>query len=366
MGGGRDESRSCFLVTAGRPLRFSRDLTGSAVLAGVALLPSDRHPPLSGHIPGTSHRDLPRIDENRRDLRRRSDRMRRMSAMVRETPAQDPAYRPTHLRQLPGCISHRPYVGGRLDRFLWCSRRSPHRRSGRSSSRRCSSSRRSQDAERLPWSAPSAAPTLPFQRSALVFRRSVLSSSPQRSESGSVDPHDVNGRSGDRHDLWYERPGLPDPHPPHNLEARLENCVRQRRCDVIMTRVEMQIAALIERSVDLPRCLAEDKVARYAQTLDLAPPVTVLMLYDGSLLIDGYHRIEAAKRLGRTVIRAEFRQASCKDELHFAIDLPPHRSLRQNKWLTFKLALLAKNAAQADFTSYHRRPPAIASHLNFE
>jgi len=60
-----------------------------------------RHPSLSGHIPGTSHRDLPRIDENRRDLNRTSDRMRRMFTMVRETPAQDPAYRSAHPPYLP-------------------------------------------------------------------------------------------------------------------------------------------------------------------------------------------------------------------------------------------------------------------------
>jgi uncharacterized ParB-like nuclease family protein len=86
----------------------------------------------------------------------------------------------------------------------------------------------------------------------------------------------------------------------------------------------MEIATLIERSIDLPHYLAEDKVAKYVRMLDQAPPVTVLMLYDGSLLIDGYHRIEAAKRLGRAVVMAECRQASKKDEFHFAVDLPPH------------------------------------------
>ncbi len=51
-----------------------------------------------GHIPGTSCRDLSRNDENRRDLSRRSDHMRGAFAMVRETLAQDPAYRPAHPR----------------------------------------------------------------------------------------------------------------------------------------------------------------------------------------------------------------------------------------------------------------------------
>jgi hypothetical protein len=38
----------------------------------------------SGHIPGTSRRDLPRSNENHRDLSRRSDRMRGAFAPVRE------------------------------------------------------------------------------------------------------------------------------------------------------------------------------------------------------------------------------------------------------------------------------------------
>ena len=53
----------------------------------------------SGHIPGTLRRDLLRNDENRRDLSRRSDRIRGAFAMVKETLAQDPAYRPTHQRR---------------------------------------------------------------------------------------------------------------------------------------------------------------------------------------------------------------------------------------------------------------------------
>jgi hypothetical protein len=50
-----------------------------------------------GHIPGTLRRYLPRSDENRRDLSRRSDRIRGAFALVRETLAQDPAYRPNRL-----------------------------------------------------------------------------------------------------------------------------------------------------------------------------------------------------------------------------------------------------------------------------
>jgi hypothetical protein len=49
-----------------------------------------------GHIPGTSHRDLPRVDEKRRDLNHRSDRMHGTFVLVKEMLAQDPAYRPAH------------------------------------------------------------------------------------------------------------------------------------------------------------------------------------------------------------------------------------------------------------------------------
>jgi hypothetical protein len=61
-------------------------------------LESKRSSPLarSGHISGTLRRDLPRTVENRRDLSRRSNDMRGTFAMVRQTPAQDPAYRPAH------------------------------------------------------------------------------------------------------------------------------------------------------------------------------------------------------------------------------------------------------------------------------
>ena len=58
----------------------------------------DLHPHVErrvGHIPGTLRQDLPRSDEKRRDLIRRSDPMLCAFAMVREMLAQDPAYRPT-------------------------------------------------------------------------------------------------------------------------------------------------------------------------------------------------------------------------------------------------------------------------------
>jgi hypothetical protein len=70
-----------------------------------------------------------------------------------------------------------------------------------------------------------------------------------------------------------------------------------------------------------PRHLDEGKVSRYEQILDQMPPVVVFELSEGLLLVDGYHRVEAARRLGRTVVRAQVRRGSREDALRFAVDL---------------------------------------------
>jgi hypothetical protein len=49
----------------------------------------------TGHIGGTSTRDLPESVENCRDRSSRAGGMRRASTEVGHTPTQDPAYRPT-------------------------------------------------------------------------------------------------------------------------------------------------------------------------------------------------------------------------------------------------------------------------------
>jgi hypothetical protein len=72
---------------------------------------------------------------------------------------------------------------------------------------------------------------------------------------------------------------------------------------------------------DPPRHLDEGKVARYAQILDQLPPVVVFDLGDELLLVGGYHRVEAARRLGRPVIGAQVRQGSLADALRCAVDL---------------------------------------------
>jgi hypothetical protein len=86
--------------------------------------------------------------------------------------------------------------------------------------------------------------------------------------------------------------------------------------------VDVEVAALTGNALAGPsRHLDEDKISRYAQIFDQLPPVVVFETDDGLLLVDGYHRVEAARRLGRTAVRAQVRQGSHGDALRFAVDL---------------------------------------------
>jgi ParB-like chromosome segregation protein Spo0J len=86
--------------------------------------------------------------------------------------------------------------------------------------------------------------------------------------------------------------------------------------------MDVEIAALAGNALtDPPRHLDEAKISRYVQILDEMPPVVVFRIDGGFLLADGYHRVETARRLGRTVMRAEVRQGSREDALRFAVDL---------------------------------------------
>ena len=90
----------------------------------------------------------------------------------------------------------------------------------------------------------------------------------------------------------------------------------------ILARVDVKVAALTGNALaDPPRHLDEAKILQYSQILDQMPPVVVFEIDGGLLLVDGYHRVEAARRLGRTVVRAEVRQGSRQDALRFAVDL---------------------------------------------
>ena len=73
--------------------------------------------------------------------------------------------------------------------------------------------------------------------------------------------------------------------------------------------------------VDPDRHLDHERVARFALMLDQLPPVTVYRLPDSLLLVDGYHRLAAARRLGRTTVRAEVVSGTKADALAFATAL---------------------------------------------
>jgi hypothetical protein len=82
---------------------------------------------------------------------------------------------------------------------------------------------------------------------------------------------------------------------------------------------EVPIEVLLERAGrDPEQHLDPDRVERYAGMLDDLPPVTVFRLPGGLLLVDGYHRLAAARRLGRTTVPAEVRTGSETDALRFA------------------------------------------------
>ena len=78
---------------------------------------------------------------------------------------------------------------------------------------------------------------------------------------------------------------------------------------LILAGMDIELAALTGNALaDPPRHLDESKLSRFAQILDQMPPVVVFELGDGFLLVDGYHRVEAARRRGRTFVRAHVRR----------------------------------------------------------
>jgi len=61
------------------------------------------------------------------------------------------------------------------------------------------------------------------------------------------------------------------------------------------------------------------RVERYAQTLNTLPPVVVFDTGEELLLVDGYHRVAAARRRGLETIEAEVRHGSRRDALWYAV-----------------------------------------------
>jgi hypothetical protein len=66
----------------------------------------------------------------------------------------------------------------------------------------------------------------------------------------------------------------------------------------------------------------ESQVAHYAKTLDEAPPILVYDTECGRVLVEGHHRVIAARRLQRTTIKGELRSGTYAESLNHQ-DLTP-------------------------------------------
>ena len=85
------------------------------------------------------------------------------------------------------------------------------------------------------------------------------------------------------------------------------------------TMLRLRIADLLATApVDPEAHLDAARVERYARMLDDLPPVVVFETSEGLLLVDGYHRVAAARRLGLETVEADVRRGSRHDALRYA------------------------------------------------
>jgi len=88
-----------------------------------------------------------------------------------------------------------------------------------------------------------------------------------------------------------------------------------------VTLVDLPIADLLQAPIEHGRAqLDQARVAHYMERIDETEPVTVFDTDDGLLMADGYHRLEAARRLRRTTVRAYVRKGTPHDALQFAVE----------------------------------------------
>jgi ParB-like chromosome segregation protein Spo0J len=101
--------------------------------------------------------------------------------------------------------------------------------------------------------------------------------------------------------------------------------------------VDVEISTLLPGPIETSKVhLDPERVAWYVEHLDVAEPVTVFRLDEGLLLADGHHRVEAARRLGRSRIKALVRTGTREDALAFAVDLA-----REQRGLSADVAVAA-------------------------
>jgi hypothetical protein len=82
---------------------------------------------------------------------------------------------------------------------------------------------------------------------------------------------------------------------------------------------KLKIANILATSpIDPERHLDSERVEHYRRSIDAPAPVVVFETEEGLLLADGYHRIAAALKDGRTTIEADVRRGSRHDALEYA------------------------------------------------
>ena len=75
----------------------------------------------------------------------------------------------------------------------------------------------------------------------------------------------------------------------------------------------------IARLIEVDSGHVDPEIARrYADQIDDLPPIVVFLTPEGLLVADGYHRLAAAKLLGRDWIEADVREGSRSDALSHA------------------------------------------------
>ena len=85
------------------------------------------------------------------------------------------------------------------------------------------------------------------------------------------------------------------------------------------TMPQLRIADLLANTpVDPEAHLDAARVERYAEMLDALPPIVVFDTGERLLLVDGYHRVAAARRRGLETVEAEIRLGSRRDALWYA------------------------------------------------
>jgi ParB-like chromosome segregation protein Spo0J len=86
-----------------------------------------------------------------------------------------------------------------------------------------------------------------------------------------------------------------------------------------VTMMQLRVADLLANSpIDPEAHLDATRVERYARLLQALPPVVVFDTPEGLLVVDGYHRLAAARRCGLESIEAELRSGSRPDALQYA------------------------------------------------